>query len=115
MAFSELAVKQIERAAAAFLEARRPPAGIRHQVDLQVRINEQSVEIVELRPHHSDLSKAVESPTAKAEYVNETQRWRVYWMPSDLEWHSYEPQPEVKSVDAFFALVNADENACFFG
>ncbi len=115
MAFSEFEVKQIERAAAAFLEARRPPAGVRHQVDLQVRINEQSVEVIELRPHHSDLSKAVESPTAKAEYVGQGQSWRVYWMPSDLEWHVYEPKPEVQSIEAFFTLVNADENACFFG
>ncbi|MEH6490925.1 DUF3024 domain-containing protein [Halopseudomonas sp.] len=115
MAFSEFEVKQIERAAAAFLEARRPPAGVRHQVDLQVRINEHSVEVVELRPHHSDLSKAVESPTAKADYVDEAQGWRVYWMASDLAWHAYEPEPQVASIDAFFALVNADETACFFG
>jgi hypothetical protein len=33
----------------------------------------------------------------------------------DMKWHSYEPMPEVESIDAFFKLVAADAHACFFG
>ncbi|WP_431196197.1 DUF3024 domain-containing protein, partial [Marinobacter alexandrii] len=28
---------------------------------------------------------------------------------------SYTPEPESRSIEEFFAIVNADENGCFFG
>lgn len=115
MVFREFEVKKMERAASEFLEARRPPAHIRSQVDLEVRVSGQSVQIVEIRPHFLEPSTIVESPVAKATYVKKSQRWRIYWMRSDLKWHSYTPEPESRSIDEFFAIVNADENGCFFG
>ena len=40
-----------------------------------------------------------ESLVAKATYVRARGVWRVFWQRRDLKWHSYEPQPEVESVE----------------
>lgn len=115
MVFSEFETKKIERAVSEFLEARRPPVHIRSQLDLGVHVSGQSVQIVEIRPHFREPSTIIESPVAKATYVKKFQRWKIYWMRSDLKWHSYTPKPESRSLEEFFAIVNADENGCFFG
>jgi hypothetical protein len=45
-----------------------------------------------------------------------TQRlWKVFWRRADLNWHRYDPKPEVASLEEFVALVGADKHACFFG
>lgn len=31
-----------------------------------------------------------------------------------IQWHSYPPKPTVKSIIAFFKLVEEDDHACFF-
>ncbi|MBZ9556777.1 MULTISPECIES: DUF3024 domain-containing protein [unclassified Modicisalibacter] len=115
MAFSEFEAKKIERAASEFLEDQRPPVEIRAKLDLAVRVSGQSVQIVEILPHFRDPSMNIESPVAKATYVKKSQRWKIYWMRSDLKWHSYTPEPESRSIEGFFAIVSADKNGCFFG
>ncbi|MFE8073467.1 DUF3024 domain-containing protein [Marinobacteraceae bacterium S3BR75-40.1] len=115
MAFSEFEIKKIEQAASKFLEARRPPVEIRPKLDLDVRLSGQSVEIIEIRPHFQDPERIIETPVAKATYVKKTQRWKIYWMRSDLKWHSYPPEPDSRSIEGFFTTVNRDENGCFFG
>jgi hypothetical protein len=115
MAFSEFEATKIERAASEFLKARRPPIDIRPELDLDVRVSDQSVQVVEIRPHFREPSKIIESPVAKSTYVQKAQRWKIYWMRGDLKWHSYAPEPESRSIEDFFAIVNADENGCFFG
>lgn len=50
MGLSEFEVKKIEKAGNAFLAKRRPPAHIRQQVDLNWRLEKQSVYIYESRP-----------------------------------------------------------------
>ncbi|SHM08729.1 DUF3024 domain-containing protein [Vreelandella subglaciescola] len=115
MVFSELEEKKIQKAAAVFLEACRPPVHIRSQLDIDVRIAGQNVQVVELRPDIREPSRIIELPVAKATYVKKHQCWKLYWMRSDLKWHSYTPKPEARSVEEVFAVVNADENDCFFG
>jgi hypothetical protein len=34
---------------------------------------------------------------------------------ADLKWHKYPPKPEVPTIEAFLALVEEDEYACFYG
>jgi len=115
MALSEFETKKIERAASVFLEAKRPPVHLRSQVDLDVRVSGQSVQVVEIRPHFREPSTIMETPVAKATYVKKTQRWKIYWMRSDLKWHLYTPEPESRSIEEFFAIVSVDKNCCFFG
>jgi hypothetical protein len=36
-------------------------------------------------------------------------------MRADLKWHGHDPTPEVASVNEFLAVVDKDDDACFFG
>lgn len=107
--------KRIENKVAAFVETRRPPVHIRNQVDLDFRFDGRSVELFEIRPRWDDPDEKVEEAVAKARYLKSRNEWRVYWQRADLRWHQYGPMPAVKTVEAFLALVEEDEYACFFG
>ncbi len=98
------------------MQKRRPPPHIRPKLDLGFRVSGQSIEIFEIRPvWRGPPKERRESPVAKATYVKTRGVWRVFWQRRDLKWHSYEPKPEVQSVEEFTSLVSKDENACFFG
>lgn len=115
MALREGQIKEIETAGEAFLKQRRPPVEMRNQLDLVYRIEGQSVIIYEIRPRWDNPTAYQEAPVAKTTYVNTQKVWKIYWMQSDLKWHSYTPNPTVKTIKAFFNLVDEDQNACFFG
>lgn len=115
MALSEIEMKQCEKAIAAFLERRRPPAHIRDKLDLGFRITDQSVEIFEIRPNWRNPKEKLELAVAKATFVRTQDVWRVYWQRADLQWHRYDPDPEVTTVDDFLRIVDEDEYCCFFG
>ena len=84
MALSELVRKRVERALAAFMQKRRPPAHIRSELDLGYRIARQSVEVFEIRPQWNDSSQKLERSVAKATYVRSRSIWKVYWLRADL-------------------------------
>jgi hypothetical protein len=116
VALAEIELARVLRAMDSFVQRRRPPAHIRSSVDIAFRITGQSVEIFEIRPAWQGLANAKhESPVAKATYVRSRGVWRVFWQRRDLKWHSYNPAPEVKSVEEFASLVGEDAHACFFG
>ena len=115
MAFNDIEKKRIENEVSAFVEAHRPPAHLRSQVDLGFRVSGQSVELFELRPFMPDPGKIIEDAVAKATYVKSRQQWRVYWQRADLKWHLYQPCPQVKTLSAFLALLAEDEFHCFWG
>ncbi len=112
---SEFETKRCERLVAEFIERRRPPPHIRTQLDFGFRINGQSVEIFEVRPNWRDNTKLQEYSLAKATYNKSKRNWKVFWKRADLKWHSYKPNAEVASIEDFLAIVQKDENGCFFG
>jgi hypothetical protein len=116
MSLAEIEQVRVRIAMDALMQQRRPPPHIRPKLDLGYRVTGQSVEIFEIRPRWHELANEKrESPVAKATYVRTRRVWRVFWQRRDLKWHSYEPKPEVKSVDEFALLVSEDPYACFFG
>ena len=115
MALSQVDPKQWERAMGAFLEKRRPPANIRPELDVGVRVTERSVEVFEVRPTWDRPGEKIERPIAKATYVKAQGLWRVFWLRRDGKWHRYDPAPEVRSLEEFGRLVHEDKHACFFG
>ena len=115
MALNDIERKRVENTVAAFVEKHRPPAHIRDQVDLAFRFVGQSVELFEIRPRWDSRTETVEEPVAKARYLKSRGEWLVYWQRADLKWHKYGPKPEVRTLEAFLALVEEDEYACFFG
>jgi Protein of unknown function (DUF3024) len=113
--FSEFETKRCANAVAQWIERRRPPPHLRDEIDLTFRMEHQSVEIFEVRANWRDKSKRVEHSVAKATYNRSKRNWRVFWKRADLKWHSYEPNPEVKTIENFIALVEKDIHGCFFG
>ena len=115
MAFTELELKRYHKTLEQYVETRRPPPHIRPKLDLAYRITGQSVEIFEVRPAITGPNPTIEEPVAKATYVRRAQEWRVYWQRADLNWHRYEPVPDVRSLDEFLSLIEEDEHCCFYG
>ena len=115
LAFTELELKRYYKTLEKYVETRRPPPHIRPKLDLAYRIYGQSVEIFEVRPAFAGPNPTIEEPVAKATYVRRAHEWRVYWQRADLNWHRYEPVPDVRSLDEFLALIEEDEHCCFYG
>jgi hypothetical protein len=115
MTLSELETKRCGKLVAAFIERRRPPLHIRSEVDLAFRMQDQSVEIFEVRPNWRDKTRLQEHSIAKATYNKSKRNWKVFWRRADLKWHSYQPASEVTSIEDFLELIQKDEHGCFFG
>ncbi|MBI5918195.1 MAG: DUF3024 domain-containing protein [Nitrosomonadales bacterium] len=115
MAFTELEIAQHKRDMDAFMKRRRPPPHIREKLDHGYRIVGQSVELFDIRPDFRNPKAKRETPFAKATYVRNKNHWRIFWMMSDLKWHGYDPNLEVKSLPRFLEVVHKDEHCCFFG
>ena len=115
MTLSEFEIKRCEKLVAEFILKRRPPPHIRAQLDLAFRISGQSIEIFEVRPDWRDKGKILEEPVAKATFNKRKLNWKVLWQRADMQWHSYQPNPVVGSVEEFLDIVQNDEYGCFFG
>lgn len=115
MPISEFEVKRCERELEKFLSEKRPPAHVRNQLDFGYRIENQSVELFEIRPEWRNPEQIMEIPFAKATFVKKEKLWKIYWQRQDLKWHSYTPVPCVQYFEEFLSVVSEDANACFFG
>ena len=115
MAVSEFETKRIEKIMEGYLERTRPPVHIRNELDIAYRIDNQSVELFEVRPAFQNPDQKIEHAIAKATYVKRANEWRLYWMRADLKWHRYEPVPEVDSLEEFLQVIEEDAHGCFYG
>ena len=115
MALTELETARVKKILGGFIERRRPPAHIRHELDLGYRLADQSVELFEVRPAWDRPGEKMEVAVAKARFVRSQNVWRIYWRRADLKWHLYEPVPEVASLPEFLAVVEEDSLGCFWG
>jgi hypothetical protein len=97
------------------LQKRRPPENMRHQVDLNYRIDDQSVLIFEIRSRWDNKDELFESPIAKTTWVKSQNHWKVFWMRSDLKWHVYKPNPTLRTISEFVKLIDQDNYGCFWG
>jgi hypothetical protein len=115
MAFSEFEVKRHEKLIANYLAENRPPLHIRQELDINCRIENQSVTIYEIRPQWDEPSITNEIFVAKTTFVRSQNIWKIYWLRQDLKWHSYQPMPAVRLLENFFEVVEQDEHGCFWG
>ncbi len=114
MALNIIKTADVIEAMENFLERIRPPEDIRDKLDLDYRIENQSIFIFEIRPKWDKPQEKIESPVAKATYVKSKQQWKVYWMRGNLTWSPYEP-PVFSSLNDFLKEVETDPKYCFFG
>ena len=115
MAFSSSEKNEIEKLMDDFLKRRRPPEDMRDKLDLSYRIKNQSIEIFELRPQFIRPEKIMEDPVAKITFVRKQNVWKVYWMMSDLKWHSFEHQPQTDTLAGALQIIDEDETGAFWG
>ena len=104
-----------ERIIRNFIEKRRPPVEIRHQVDIGYTIKNQVIEIFEIRPMWDDKKKKITIPIAKSRFIKSRSIWRVYWKRATGKWDLYKPQQEVKDLSEFLKIVDEDKYGCFWG
>ncbi len=114
MALTEFETEHAVAFLDAFIARRRPPEELRGELDLGYRIDDQSVEIFEIRTSPRDLSQKIESPVARATYIRTQDIWKVFWRRADSKWHNYRPKPSVRHLDEFTQLVEEDEDGCFW-
>ena len=98
-----------------FLSRKRPADEIRDKLDIGYEIENQSVVIFEIRPQWNKPEVIIHVPIAKTTFVKAKNHWKVFWMRSDLKWHTYTPKPTVKRLSQFTKLVEDDAHYCFFG
>lgn len=98
-----------------FIEKIRPPKEVRLQLDICYKIDKQSIIIFEIRPKWDDPKLKIECQIAKASFVKSDKLWKIYWMRSDLKWHSYKPKPVVGELSIFLKTVEEDKYNCFWG
>ena len=115
MAIYTLQTLDIIEAMENFIERKRPPEHIRPKLDISYKIEAQSIIVFEIRPQWNKPEVIREHVVAKTTFVKSKNHWKVFWMRSDLQWHSYTPKPTVKTVKEFCKLVEEDKHFCFFG
>jgi hypothetical protein len=93
----------------------RPPEHVRDRLDINYKIENQSIILFEIRPHFQNPANKIESAYAKATYVKSGNNWKIYWMRGNLKWSLYEPKPQVRELKDFLALVDEDKHYCFLG
>jgi len=71
----------------------------------------QSYVIGHKRKRLLDNSEYVDE-ACKITFVKSSNRWKLYWMRSDLKWHLY---GEYSSLDEALREVKEDPNGCFWG
>jgi len=115
MSLDALKSVEIIEALEQYLERSRPPEHIRKDLDIGYKIDNQSIEIFEIRPSWKNPKETKETPVAKTTFVSSKNHWKVFWMRADLKWHGYTPKLEVKTLAEFLKLVEEDKHGCFWG
>ena len=115
MALSEFSRKYFEKIMNDYLKRTRPPTHIRDELNIGYRIENQNIELFEIRPSFRNPSQKIEQAIAKATYVIRAGIWKIYWKRADLKWHKYEPVLEAVDFEGFLAIVDDDHYGCFHG
>lgn len=110
MAFSDIEKAKVKIKVEGFITENRPPSAIRSEIDITYLIDNQAIELFEIRPRAESDSKGF--PFAKIVYVRHQDAWKVYATRGNLKWKLF----DVKlSLEAALKLIGEDARDCFFG
>jgi hypothetical protein len=93
----------------------RPPEEIRNKVDINYKIEGQSIVVFEVRPIWKNPSEKVEINVAKTTFFKRENKWKIYWFKSDMKWHIYKPNEKVNNLEEFLKIIEEDKHCCFWG
>jgi len=85
------------------------------KLHLEHEIDNQSIILLEVRPHWQDPSRLILSAFAKMTFVRSSKKWKLYWMRQDLKWHPYDPFLESQSYVTLLEVIDQDRHGCFYG
>ncbi len=115
MAFDGLDTVDIIEIMENYIDRIRPPKEIRMKLDVNYKIENQSIILFEIGPCWNDKSKYQTIEYAKASFIKKNKIWKIYWMRASLKWDSYEPKKAVKKITDFLKIVDEDKFGCFKG
>jgi len=106
---------EIIEAMEGYLINSHPPEEVRNEVDLNYKIENQSIIVFEIRPLWNNPSEKMEYNFAKATFVKTENKWKIYWFKSDMKWHIYKPAEKVNNLKEFVKIIQEDKHRCFRG
>jgi hypothetical protein len=98
-----------------FLESYRPPQDIRDQLDVGYSLENNVLQLFEIRPDWKEKEIIRHYAFVKARYIKSRNLWKIYWMPGSGKWLLYDPAPDVKTLDEVLEIVQEDKHHCFRG
>ena len=98
-----------------FVQRMKPPPEFLDKLSYKAELIGSSVILSDVRPMWNSPRRKRASPFAKIKCVATRREWRLYWMKSDLKWHSYEYKPVFRSLRKALLEVEEDSYHCFFG
>lgn len=110
----EAQVKEVDEVLGVFCR-REPPQHIRPKLEYAVRIEGNSVTLVELRPALGAEIGRTESPVARFRFTVASGTWQLFWRDRNLRWHRYDPARPAKRLATLFAEVRRDPTGMFWG
>lgn len=115
MAFSNFELNLID-STVGDLCRRCSPAHVADQLRTVHEVGGHAVTIFEERPDWVDPSLGwMRNPVARFRFYRSRGEWVLYWMPSDLKWHAYEPASGLTDLPSLTAVVERDALCAFFG
>ena len=116
MTISEFEKKRFSHIIENYLNEIQLPNHLQLGTQIDYKITNQSIELFEIRPvYKGKPGETYELPIIKTTYVKSKNIWKIFWQRRDLKWHSYEPNPVVKTLEEFIAILKKDEYGCFYG
>lgn len=109
-----MTISLIENTIKVEIEKIRPPESIRDKMDIDYTFENNVLEIFEISPDFRDATQKMKMPVAKTRYYKSQDIWKIYWMRGTGKWELYEVS-EVKTIRAFFKILEKDQHGCFFG
>ena len=104
-----------ERHLQLFMKKRRPPEEIRNQLDIGYELENNCIELYEVRPRWDKKEERLKFYFARAKYIKSRNIWKVYWKRASGNWELYEPAEEVRELSEFLRIVDEDKYGCFWG
>lgn len=93
----------------------RPPKEIRNQLDINYRVEGQSIVVFEIRPFWNDPNKKTECNIVKTTFIKKENCWKIFWFRADMKWYGYKPKLKVNSLKEFIKIIEEDKHGCFWG
>jgi hypothetical protein len=93
----------------------RPPKEMRDKLDINYRIENQSIILFEIRPVWNDKTKYLTHDFAKTTFDKKNSAWKIYWLRANLKWNLYKPKPTVQKLPDFLKVIDLDKFGCFKG